>query len=172
MTVPEVFYQRIPPKIKINARKMMLLGWLITWLLTTHAGIGNFTNTESTRAHSAQGSLKSPTPSLSPADFLSHQIFRLSHSPDSQPPSHVAPDTRYASSQSGWQASFLLEGITASSSVLGCIQRSNDQSQFHMFCLSYALSSLVRLDCDAFGEGTEVFALTHNSAAPRAPRGL
>lgn len=136
MTVLKVSQQRILPKIKINTRKMMILGWLIICLSTTHAGIQNFTNVGNPRMHSDKESLQSPTPTFS------QQISFLTRYFISPTPSWLlaffplTPDTQHASSQSRWQASFLLEWITeSSSSILGCIQRSNHHSQSHMFCL-------------------------------------
>lgn len=169
MTLPEVFYQRIPPKIKINARKMMILGWLVAWLLTTHAGTQNFPNTEKPRVHSAQGSLKSPTPSPSPVNFLSHQIFQLSHSPDSQPPSHWAPGTRTLPHKAdGKQASFLRELLHP---PLLSDARKDVTISPSSICSAFLMRSLP-LYAYAFGEGTGFFALTRNSAVPRAPTGL
>lgn len=134
MTVLKAFQQRIPPKIKISTRRTTILGWIIERLLTTHAGIQNFASVGNPRVHSKTLCVTNSNPLQQIAVLTKYfvspsQSWILAFFP-------LTPDTQHVSSQSRWQASFLLEGITESpSSILGCIQRSNDQSQSHMFCL-------------------------------------
>lgn len=157
------FTEKMPQKIKIISRKMTTLDWLIVWLLTTLASIQNFTTKKPRGALSQQQfTVINPNPLQQIFLLLSYfisptQSWLLAIFP-------LGSDTQHTSSRSRQQASFLLEGITESSSF-------NGQSKPFIFCPSSSFSSPVhKLQC--LGKGTEIFVLICNFAAPGTPTGL
>lgn len=128
-------------------------------------GIQTCTNAGKPRLHSAKGSLQSLQLRLSPASFPSHQIFHFSLSVLT--PSHLPTYTRYSACflpQSRWQASFFLtELINLHPLFWDAYKDIKISPSPTCSAFSYVFSSLVLLDCIAFGEET-VFCLTWKHA--------
>lgn len=122
MRVLEVFHQRIPPKIKTSAKKVRILDWLMVWLCNNPCRHPKFHQHRKNwdALIQKQFAVTRPNPlhqfPLSSDISTFHSVLTPGHLP-------TCRDAQHASLRSRWQASFLLEGITeSSSSNLGCME--------------------------------------------------
>lgn len=123
MRASKAFHWRMPPKIKTNTRKA---GLAICVAINHHSARKPI---QETRGYAQPKAVCSHQLPLPPANI---HLARYLISPTPswlQAISPFTPDIQHVSSPSRWQASLLLEWINkSSSSILGCIQRPNDQS--------------------------------------------